>query len=100
LAMLATMLASFVVVFLAWGQIRGHFHRDAFTTPGGTQPVQTLQAYGHIKGYLVWLWQVMIPFKLPFMRDFTLVHWPFFNIYVQRGLARVRQSASLIPRGG
>jgi hypothetical protein len=98
LAMLATMLASFVVVFLAWGQIRGHFHRDAFTTPGGTQPVQTLQAYGHIKGYLVWLWQVMIPYKLPFMRDFTLVHWPFFNIYVERGFAGFGWYAIFFPK--
>lgn len=98
LAMLATMLATFVVVFLAWGQIRGHFHRDAFTTPGGTQPVQTLQAYGHIKGYLVWLWQVMIPFKLPFMRDFTLVHWPFFNIYVERGFAGFGWYAIFFPK--
>jgi hypothetical protein len=98
LGMLALMLGSFAVVFLAWGQVRGHFHRDAFTTPGGTQPVQTLQAYGHVKGYLVWLWQVMVPFKLPFMRDFTLVHWPFFNIYVERGFAGFGWYAVFFPK--
>lgn len=98
LALLATVLGAFALTFLAWGQIRGHFHRDAFTTPGGTQPVQTLQAYGHIKGYLVWLWQVMIPFRLPFMRDFTLVHWPFFNIYVERGFAGFGWYAIFFPK--
>jgi hypothetical protein len=98
LSLLAAMLGAFVVVFLAWGQVRGHFHRDAFTTPGGAQPVKTLQAYGHIKGYLVWLWQVMVPFKLPFMRDFTLVHWPFFNIYVMRGFASFGWYAIFFPK--
>jgi hypothetical protein len=98
LALLATLAGAFLVVFLAWGQIRGHFHRDAFTTPGGAQPVQTLQAYGHVKGYLVWLWQVMVPFKLPFMRDFTLVHWPFFNIYVMRGFAGFGWYAIFFPK--
>jgi hypothetical protein len=40
----------------------------------------------------------MIPFKLPFMRDFTLVHWPFFNIYIERGFAGFGWYAIFFPK--
>ena len=38
-----------------------------------------------------------VPFKLPFMRDFTVVHWPFFNIYVERGFAGFGWYAIFFP---
>jgi hypothetical protein len=85
--MLALVLASFVFFFFGWDAIRGVFHRDAFTTPGGATPGTSFGIRGHLKAYLVWMWQVLVPFKLPFMRDVTILHWPFFNIYVQRGFA-------------
>jgi hypothetical protein len=98
LALLAALAGAFLVVFLVWGQIRGHFHRDTFTTPGGAQPVQTLQAWGHIHAYVSWIWQVLVPFRLPGMRDDTLVHWPFFNIYVERGFAGFGWYAVFFPK--
>jgi hypothetical protein len=45
----------------------------------------------------VWLWQTLLPFKLPFMQDVSVIHWPFFNIYVQRGFAGFGWYAIFFP---
>jgi hypothetical protein len=87
LALLALAAVSFVVFFEAWDHIRTSFDRSTFATPGGGTPGASFGARQHLKAYFVWLWQVMVPVKLWFMQDFTIVHWPFFNIYVMRGFA-------------
>jgi Dolichyl-phosphate-mannose-protein mannosyltransferase len=87
LAMLALAGVSFIVFFEVWEQVKGSFDRTTFATPGGGTPGTSFGALHHLKAYLVWLWQVMVPVKLWFMQDFTVVHWPFFNIYVMRGFA-------------
>jgi hypothetical protein len=97
LAMLALVAASFLVFFFGWDAIRGIFHRDAFTTPGGATPGTSFGIRGHLKAYLVWMWQVLVPWKLPFMQDVTILHWPFFNIYVQRGFAGFGWYAIFFP---
>jgi hypothetical protein len=95
--LLGLVLASFLVFFFGWDAIRGVFHRDAFTTPGGSTPGTSFGIRDNIKAYLVWLWQTLLPFKLPFMRDAWIVHWPFFNIYVQRGFAGFGWYAIFFP---
>ena len=97
LMMLGLLGAAFLVFFFGWDAIRGIFHRDAFTTPGGATPGTSFGIRDHIKAYLVWLWQTLLPFKLPFMRDVTVIHWPFFNIYVQRGFAGFGWYAIFFP---
>jgi hypothetical protein len=97
LMMLGLVAASFLLFFFGWDAIRGVFHRDAFTTPGGAAPGTNFGVRGHIKAYLVWLWQVALPFKLPFMQDVTILHWPFYNIYVQRGFAGFGWYAIFFP---
>jgi Predicted membrane protein (DUF2142) len=87
LALLALAAVSFIVFFVGWEQLSTTFHRSTFATPGGGTPGVSFAARQNLKAYAVWLWQVMLPFKLGFMQDFTVVHWPFFNIYVMRGFA-------------
>jgi hypothetical protein len=97
LMMLGLVAASFLFFFFGWDAIRGIFHRDAFTTPGGATPGTSFGIRDHIKAYLVWLWQTLLPFKLPFMQDVSIIHWPFFNIYVQRGFAGFGWYAIFFP---
>jgi predicted membrane protein DUF2142 len=97
LAMVALFLAAFATVFIGWDFIRDTFHRDAFTVPGGSTPGASFGAMDHLKAYAVWMWQVLVPWKLPFMQDFTIIKWPFFNIYVQRGFAGFGWYAIFFP---
>jgi hypothetical protein len=97
LALLALAVASFLLFFFGWDAIRGVFHRNVFTVPGGGTPGTTFGIRDHVKGYLVWLWQTLLPWKLPFMRDVSILHWPFFNIYVQRGFAGFGWYAIFFP---
>jgi hypothetical protein len=98
LALLALAALTFVVFFIGWDHLRETFHRATFSTPGGGTPGVDFGARQHIKAYLVWLWQVMVPFKLPFMTDFTIVKWPFFNIYIMRGVAGLGWYAIFFPK--
>jgi hypothetical protein len=98
LAMLALAAVSFIVFFEIWQAAKGSFNRTTFATPGGGTPGTSFGALHHLKGYLVWLWQVMVPVKLWFMQDFTVVHWPFFNIYVMRGFAGFGWYAIFFPK--
>jgi hypothetical protein len=98
LAMLAFAALGFLLVFGGWDLLRETFHRTAFTTPGGGTPGTSFGARQHLKAYAVWLWQVMVPFKFGFMQDFTVVHWPFFNIYVMRGFAGFGWYAIFFPK--
>ena len=84
-ARLGGAVAAFAVTYLTWDQVSTHFHRTTFTTPGGGTPGTSFGALHHLSGYLSWMWQVLVPVRLPFMTDFTIVHWPFFNIYVREG---------------
>jgi hypothetical protein len=97
LGMVVVLLGAFAITFVGWDLVREAFHRNAFTTPGGGTPGTTFAANQNIKGYLVWMWQTLIPWKLPFMRDFTIIKWPFFNIYVQRGFAGFGWYAIFFP---
>jgi hypothetical protein len=98
LALLALAAVSFIVFFVGWEQLSTVFHRPTFATPGGGTPGVSFGAREHLKAYAVWLWQVMVPFKFGFMQDFTLVHWPFFNIYVMRGFAGFGWYAIFFPK--
>jgi hypothetical protein len=80
----AGFLVGFAAIYLGWDAVRESFGRTQFTTPGGGTPGIGFGARDHPKAYLVWLWQVLVPYRLPFMQDFTLVKWPFYNIYVER----------------
>jgi hypothetical protein len=88
---------SFVVLEVGWSQLATEFHRSTFTTPGGTSPVKNLPAYTNVRAFLSWLWQVLIPIRLPFMTNYTIINWPFFNIYIERGFAGFGWYAIFFP---
>lgn len=72
-------------VFLLWQKVSESFDRSAFTTPGGGTPGVSFGARSDPAGYLSWMWQNLVPVRLPFMTDFTLVKWPLYDIYVREG---------------
>jgi hypothetical protein len=76
---------AFAAFYVGWDLVRESFGRTQFTTPGGGTPGVSFGALDYPRAYLVWLWQILVPVRLPFMQDFTLVKWPFYNIYVERG---------------
>jgi 4-amino-4-deoxy-L-arabinose transferase-like glycosyltransferase len=80
-----------VTVFVlqtGWGDLAQSFHRSAFTTPGGVTPGLTLEAFHKPKTYLSWMIRFMLPFKAFFVNhNWTVIHWPFFNVYIERGFA-------------
>jgi len=84
-AALAAGAGTFIALQLGWQALAPVFHREVFTTPGGTTPGVSLSAIDHPRAYLSWLWQIFVPIRPPFMQDFTVVHWPFYNVYVRRG---------------
>lgn len=77
--------ASCGAVFLAWQWISASFDRQLFTTPGGGTPGVSFGARSDPLGYLSWMWQTLVPVRLPFMTDFTLIKWPLYDIYIREG---------------
>lgn len=78
--------AGVVGVSAAWGAISGQFDRSVATTPGGGSPTGVAGLHD-LGTYAQWMWQFLIPYRPGFMDDLTWVHWPFYNVYVQRGFA-------------
>lgn len=94
---LAALAAGFAVIHLGWQSIAGSFERSTYTVPGGGSPVTAIAARQNIPGFVSWLWQTLVPYRLPFMSDFTIVKWPFFEIYVKRGFASFGWYAFFFP---
>lgn len=84
-AAMALAAATCAAVFLGWRRLSESFDRPAFTTPGGGAPGVSFGATSDPLGYLSWMWQNLVPVRLPFMTDFTLVKWPFYEIYIKEG---------------
>lgn len=78
----AAAVAGFAAITLVWGEVASSFGRDVLTTPGGTSPTG-VGGLTDIKRYASWMWQVLVPFKLPGLRDLTVMRWPFFDIYIR-----------------
>jgi hypothetical protein len=96
---LGLLAATFAVLQFGWTELAPVFHRTTFTTPGGGAPGTTLGAFQDPKTYLSWLMRVLLPFTPPFIhRDWTIVHWPFFNIYIERGFASFGWYAIEFPK--
>jgi hypothetical protein len=77
--------AAFVAADAIWQSIASSFHRSAVTIPGGTAGGTTVVS-SDPGGKLVYLWEVFFP-RLPFMHQhWNPGQWPFFDIYVQRGI--------------
>jgi 4-amino-4-deoxy-L-arabinose transferase-like glycosyltransferase len=94
---LAAVAAAFLAVTGAWELVRGAFDREQFTTPGGSTPGEGLSALEHPVRFAEWVWQILVPVRPPFMTDVTIVKWPFFNIYVERGFGAFGWYAILFP---
>jgi hypothetical protein len=94
---LAAAAAAFLAVTGGWELVRGTFDREQFTTPGGSTPGEGLSALEHPVRFAEWLWQILVPVRPPFMTDVTIVKWPFFNIYVERGFGAFGWYAILFP---
>ncbi|MCD6727429.1 MAG: DUF2142 domain-containing protein [Solirubrobacteraceae bacterium] len=87
LARLAGMAGAFAVAWAAWGQISPLFDRPVLTTPGGITPGTGFAAWQQPSGYLSWMWQTLVPIRLPFLQDQTIIKWPLYDIYVREGFA-------------
>jgi 4-amino-4-deoxy-L-arabinose transferase-like glycosyltransferase len=96
LANLAFVALAFSLCFAGWELLKGQVDRPTFATPGGGTPGD-FGALHNLKAYAVWLWQVMVPVRLPFMKDISIIQWPFFNIYVERGFAGFGWYAIFFP---
>jgi len=91
--------ATFVIFQFGWSELSSGFHHTTFTTPGGGTPGSTLDAFHHPKTYLSWLIRVLLPFRPPFINhNWTIIHWPFFNIYIERGFASFGWYAIEFPK--
>ncbi len=85
---LAAGAGTFALLELAWGDVSHTLHHAVFTTPGGGTPGETFEALHYPKRYISWLARVLLPFKAPFINhNWTIIHWPFFNVYIERGFA-------------
>ncbi len=89
--------AMVIGVYLGWDALSSVFHRQTFATPGGATPGVSFPAKDHPKEYLSWLWQILVPYRPSFLTDRTLVHWPFFNIYMKRGFGGFGWYAVFFP---
>ena len=77
--------AAFIASDAIWQSIASSFHRSAVTIPGGTAGGTTVVS-SDPGGKLVYLWEVFFP-RLPFMHQhWNPGQWPFYDIYVQRGI--------------
>lgn len=96
---LAAGAATFAVLELAWGEVSHTLHHAVFTTPGGVAPGETLGALHNPRRYVSWLLRVLLPFRAPFINDnWTIIHWPFFNIYIERAFASFGWTAVEFPK--
>jgi len=78
--------AAWVLVQGIWQSIAPGLGRSAVVVPGGTAGTTTAIATSDPGGKLVYLWEVFFP-RLPFMHaHWNPGQWPFFDIYVQRGI--------------
>lgn len=77
-------IAAFAAVTIAWSLIAPTFDRSTYTTPGGGSPTGVAGLH-NLRLFASWMWQVMVPWTPPFLHDLTIVKWPFFNIYIERG---------------
>lgn len=99
LVALGVLAATFLALQFAWSEVSASLHHTTFTTPGGGAPGTTLEAFHKPKTYLSWLIRVMLPFKPPLVNhDWTIIHWPFFNIYVERGFGSFGWYAIEFPK--
>jgi dolichyl-phosphate-mannose-protein mannosyltransferase len=93
----AAVAAAFVAVSGGWELLRGAFDREQFTTPGGSTPGEGLSALQEPVRFAEWIWQILVPVHPSFMTDVTVVKWPFYNIYVERGFGAFGWYAILFP---
>ena len=88
--------AAFIAADGIWQSIASSFHRSAVAIPGGTAGGTTVVSSAP-GGKLVYLWEVFFP-RLPFMHQhWNPGQWPFFDIYVQRGIGGLGWSGVLFP---
>ena len=91
--------ATFALLQFGWGEVSATLHRTVFTTPGGDTPAASFEVAHHPKTYLSWLIRVMLPFSPPFIHhNWTIIHWPFFNVYIERGFAGFGWYAIFFPK--
>ncbi len=96
---LALLGATVVALQFGWAQLAPVFHHSTFTTPGGGEPAASLEAFHHPKTYLSWMIRFMLPFRPPGLNhNWTIVHWPFFNVYIERGFASFGWYAINFPK--
>jgi hypothetical protein len=96
---LGAVAATIVLIQFGWSELAPVFHRTIFTTPGGGTPGVGLEAFHKPKTYISWMLRFMFPFKLPLVNhDWTVVNWPFFNVYIERGFASFGWYAIEFPK--
>jgi 4-amino-4-deoxy-L-arabinose transferase-like glycosyltransferase len=96
---LGVLAATVLLLQAGWSDLAHVFHRTTFTTPGGGTPGSGLEAFNKPKTYLSWMIRFMLPFSPPLINhDWTIIHWPFFNVYIERGFASFGWYAIYFPK--
>lgn len=96
---LGAMAVTFALLQFGWSQLAPLLHHTTFSTPGGGAPGLGLSPFHDPKRYLSWMIRFMLPFSPPFIHhDWTIVHWPFFNVYIERGFAAFGWYAIYFPK--
>jgi 4-amino-4-deoxy-L-arabinose transferase-like glycosyltransferase len=88
--------AAFLAVSAIWRVSAASFGRGAVPIPGGASG-GTASVTSALGGKLVYLWEVFFP-RLPFMHaHWNPGQWPFFDIYIQRGIGGLGWYAVYFP---
>lgn len=103
LVALATLLATAVAVRVVWLAVSGAFDPAAAAgvaaLPGGASlgGSQLDLVRADPAGFASYVWQVFVPFKLPFMTDLYGPSWPAYDIFGVRGWAAFGWYAIVFP---
>lgn len=96
---LGSLAVTFLILQFGWSELSAGFHHTTFTTPGGGAPGTGLEAFHKPKTYLSWIIRFMLPFNPSFLNhNWTIINWPFFNVYIERGFAAFGWYAIYFPK--
>lgn len=90
--------AAFEFVRQGWALLAPAIRHGGTPAGGGIAASTAVSSALHMPNvYLSYLWQLFFP-RLPFMTDYWVQTWPFFNIYVMEGWAAFGWYAIYFPR--
>lgn len=91
---------AWLVLWFGWRLLSGVFDAPAAAAlPGGASlgGGQLSAALGNPAGFASYLWQVLLPIRLPFMTDLYVPPWPAYDIFGVRAWASFGWLAIIFP---